>query len=184
MRGQWTELLGRWTPALASTDVKIVDESSRLLIFEERPSPGRDCGSTSWIMREFDFRDSASGPERSTLPIRRLVAPWSRAGRTESPPCPTRSATVAPCPVRDEPPCTGGRWVSGTPSHADRSPVATPPLRKARVLHDGVEYQQCLEMMSAQARRLLSQVTETFVHALGAETASSGSYRRPIRTRC
>jgi diguanylate cyclase (GGDEF)-like protein len=153
-------------------------KTSRVLIFEEQPAPGRELRlSLLDHAIEFDFREPAKeNLETFDLsPYAAIVAP------VES----SRAALIGVLSdakrykgplflYRDEPPVHEvARWVIwGSPSHGG----ADGPMAD-RLLVESLEYysmasmyQQCLEMMSTQdEEKLLAQVTETFVTALGVE---------------
>jgi diguanylate cyclase (GGDEF)-like protein len=151
-------------------------KTSRILVFEERPSPGRELRRNPLDPAvEFDFRDPAK-ENLETLdlsPYAAIVAPveCARTGMIAV----LSDANRYGGPLflyRDEPPVHAvARWVIwGSPSHG----VPEDPMAD-RLLAESLEYysmasmyQQCLEMMSTQdGEKLLAQVTETFVNALG-----------------
>jgi diguanylate cyclase (GGDEF)-like protein len=154
-------------------------KTSRILIFEERPSPGRELRLNLLDHAvEFDFRDSAK-ENLDTLDLSSyaaVVAPVesARAGLIGV----LFDAKRYGGPLflyRGEPPVHEvARWIIwGSPSHGGPDgPVAD------RLLAESLEYylmasmyQQCLEMMATQGEeKLLGQITETFVNALGAES--------------
>ncbi|MBF8259986.1 MAG: GGDEF protein [Actinobacteria bacterium] len=154
-------------------------KTSRILIFEERPSPGRELRLTLLDHAvEFDFRDPAK-ENLETLdlfPYAAVVAPVESA----------QSGLIgvlcdakryggplflyrAEAPVHEV-----ARWVIwGSPSHGGPDgPVADRLLAESLEYYSMASmYQQCLEMMSTQdEEKLLAQVTETYVNALGAES--------------
>jgi diguanylate cyclase (GGDEF)-like protein len=151
-------------------------KTSRILIFEERPSSGRELRLNLLDHAvEFDFRDPGK-EDLETLDLSgyaAIVAPVesARAGMIGV----LSDANRYRGPLflyRDEPPAHEvARWVIwGSPSHGGPDgPVAD------RLLSESLEYytmasmyQQCLGMMSAQdEEKLLAQVTETFINALG-----------------
>jgi len=149
----------------------------RILIFEERPSPGRELRLNLHDHAvEFDFRDPAK-EDLETLDLFRyaaIVAPVESARTGIIGVLSDAKRYGGPLFLyRDEPPVNEvARWVIwGSHSHGGPDgPVAD------RLLEESLEYysmasmyQQCLEMMSTQdEEKLLAQVTETFVHALGA----------------
>ena len=154
-------------------------KTSRVLIFEEQPAPGRERGLTLLDHAiEFDFREPAKeNLETFDLsPYAAVVAPVesSAAGLIGV----LSDATRYKGPLflyRDEPPVHEvARWViwGSPPNGGAEGPMAD------RLLVESLEYysmasmyQQCLEMMSTQEEeKLLAQVTETFVTALGAES--------------
>ena len=154
-------------------------KTSRILIFEERRNPGRDLRLNLLDHAvEFDFRDPAS-EDLGTLdlsPYAAVVAPAQ----------PSRTDLIGVLvdakryggPLflyRDEAPVHEvARWVIwGSPSRGGAEGAVAD-----RLLAESLEYysmasmyQHCLEMMSTQdEEKLLSQITETFVDALGAES--------------
>ena len=153
-------------------------KSSRILIFEERPSPGRELRLNLLDHAvEFDFRDPAK-EDLETLdlsPYAAVVAPVesARAGLIGV----LSDAKRYGGPLflyRDEPPVHEvARWVIwGSPSHGGPDgPVADRLLAESLEYYSMASmYQQCLEMMSTQdEEKLLAQITETFVNALGAD---------------
>ena len=153
-------------------------KTSRILIFVEQPPPGREQRVTHLDHAvEFDFRDPAKA-DIETLDISSyaaVVAPvecarsdlmgiLSDAKRYGGPLFLYRGEA----PVHEV-----ARWVIwGSRSHGGPDgPVGD------RLLEENLEYysmmsmyQQCLGMMSTQdEEKLLTQITETFVNALGAE---------------
>ena len=154
-------------------------KTSRILIFEERPSSGRELRLNLLDHAvEFDFRDPAKeNLETLTLsPYAAIVAPFEspQAGLIGV----LSDAKRYRGPLflyRDEPPVHEvARWVIwGSPSHGGPDgPVADRLLAESLEYYSMASmYQQCLEMMSTQGEeKLLAQVTETFVNALGAES--------------
>jgi len=154
-------------------------KTSRILVFLERSTPGRELRLNLLDHAvEFDFRDP--GKENiETLdlsPYAAVVAPVesARAGLFAI----LSDAKRYGGPLflyRDEPPVHEvARWVIwGTPSHdGPDGPVADRLLAESLEYYSMASmYQQCLEMMSTQdEEKLLSQITETFVSALGAES--------------
>jgi diguanylate cyclase (GGDEF)-like protein len=154
-------------------------KTSRILIFEERPTPGRELRLNLLDHAvEFDFRDPAKeNPETIALSsYAAVVAPVDSV----------RSALISALSdpkryggplflYRDEPPVHEvARWVIwGSPSHGGPDgPVADRLLAESLEYYSMASmYQQCLEMMSTQdEEKLLAQITETFVNALGAES--------------
>lgn len=154
-------------------------KASRILIFEERPSPGRELRLNLLDHAvEFDFRD----PARENLETLDL----SRYAAIVAPAEPARADLIAVLSdakryagtlflYRDEPPVHEvARWVVWG-SHSGGGPDG--PVAD-RLLAESLEYysmaslyQQCLEMVSKQDEEaLLAQVTETFVNALGSES--------------
>jgi len=152
-------------------------KTSRILIFEERPSPGREMRLNLLDHAvEFDFRDPAK-EDIQALDLSRyaaIVAPVEseRAGLIGI----LSDAKRYTGPLflyRGEPPAHEvARWVIwGSPSHGGPDgPVADRLLAESLEYYSMASmYQQCLEMMSTQdEEKLLAQITETFVHALGA----------------
>jgi diguanylate cyclase (GGDEF)-like protein len=151
-------------------------KTSRILIFEERPSPGRELRFNLLDHSvEFDFRDPAK-ENLETLDLSRyaaVVAPVECARTGMIGVLSDVNRYGGPLFLyRDEPPVHEvARWVIwGSPSHGD------PENSMAdRLLAESLEYysmasmyQQCLEMMSTQnEEKLVAQITETFVNALG-----------------
>src|SRR5512135_1670823 len=151
-------------------------KTSRILIFEERPSPGRELRLNLLDHAvEFDFRDPAK-ENLETLDFSlysAVVAPveCARTGMIGV----LSDANRYGGPLflyRDEPPVHAvARWVIEVPS-SQGVPVGS---MADRLLAEGLEYhsmapmyQQCLEMMSTRdEEKLLAQITETFVNALG-----------------
>ena len=154
-------------------------KNSRILIFEERPSSGRELRlSLLDHAVEFDFRDPAKEnlDTFDLTPYAAIVAP------VESPRdgligilSDAKRYTGPLFLYRGEPPAHEvARWVIlDSPSHGGPDgPVAD------RLLAESLEYyamasmyQQCLEMMSTQDQeKLLTQITETFVNALKVES--------------
>ncbi|MHB1012053.1 MAG: sensor domain-containing diguanylate cyclase [Desulfobacteria bacterium] len=153
-------------------------KTSRILIFEERPSPGRELRLNLLDHAvEFDFRDPAK-ENLDTLdltPYAAIVAPVesARDGLLGVVSDAKRYGGVLFL-YRDEPPVHEvARWVIwGSPSHGGpEGPVADRLLAESLEYYSMASmYQQCLEMISTQdEEKLLSQVTETFVNVLGAE---------------
>jgi diguanylate cyclase (GGDEF)-like protein len=154
-------------------------KTSRVLIFEEQPAPGRELRLNLLDhVIEFDFREPAKeNLETFDLsPYAAVVAPVesSRAGLIGV----LSDAKRYKGPLflyRDEPPVHEvARWVIwGSPPHGGpEGPVADRLLAESLEYYSMASmYQQCLEMMSTQdEEKLLAQVTETFVTALGVES--------------
>jgi diguanylate cyclase (GGDEF)-like protein len=149
----------------------------RILIFEERPSPGRELRLNLLDHAvEFDFRDPAK-EDLETLDLFRyaaIVAPVESARTGIIGVLSDAKRYGGPLFLyRDEPPVHEvARWVIwGSPSHGGPDgPVADRLLAESLEYYSMASmYQQCLEMMSTQdEEKLLAQVTETFVRALGA----------------
>ncbi len=154
-------------------------KTSRILIFEERPSPGRELRLNLLDHAvEFDFRD----PAREVLETLDLSCYAAIVAPVES----ARNGIIGVLSdanryrgplflYRDEPPVHEvARWVIwGSPSHGGPDgPVADRLLAESLEYYSMASmYQQCLEMMSTQdEEKLLAQVTETFVNALGGES--------------
>ena len=147
---------------------------------EERPSPGRELRLNLLDHAvEFDFRDSVK-ENLDTLDLSSyaaVVAPAESAARTGLIGV-LSDAKRYGGPLflyRDEPPVHEvARWVIwGSPSHGGPDgPVADRLLAESLEYYSMASmYQQCLEMMSTQdEEKLLAQVTETFVNALGSES--------------
>ena len=154
-------------------------KTSRILILEERPAPDRELRLNLLDHAvEFDFRDPAK-ENLETFDLSSyaaVVAPVesSRAGLIGV----LSDAKRYKGPLflyRDEPPVHEvARWVIwGSTSHGGPDgPVADRLLAESLEYYSMASmYQQCLEMMSTQdEEKLLAQVTETFVNALGAES--------------
>ena len=154
-------------------------KTSRILIFEERPAPGRELRLNLLDHAvEFDFRDPAkenletfdlSSYAAVVAPVESardgLIGVLSDAKRYRGPLFLYRAEP----PVHEV-----ARWVIwGSPSHGGPDgPVADRLLAESLEYYSMASmYQQCLEMMSTQdEEKLLAQVTETFVNALGAES--------------
>ena len=154
-------------------------KTSRILIFEERPSPGRDLQLTLLDHAvEFDFRDPAKeNPETLDLSsYAAVVAPVESARTGLIGVLSDANRYGGPLFLyRGEPPVHEvARWIIwGSPSHGGPDgPVADRLLAESLEYYSMASmYQQCLEMMSTQdEEKLLAQVTETFVNALGAES--------------
>ena len=149
----------------------------RILIFEERPSPGRELRlNLLGHAVEFDFRDPAK-EDLETLdlfPYAAIVAPVESARTGIIGVLSDAKRYGGPLFLyRDEPPVHEvARWVIwGSPSHGGPDgPVADRLLQESLEYYSMASmYQQCLEMMSTQdEEKLLAQITETFVRALGA----------------
>lgn len=154
-------------------------KTSRILIFDERPSPGRELRLNLLDHAvEFDFRDPAK-ENLGTLdlsPFAAVVAPVESARVDLIGVLSDAKRYGGPLFLyRDEPPVHEvARWVIwGSPSHGGPDgPVADRLLAESLEYYSMASmYQQCLEMMSTQdEEKLLAQVTETFVNALGAES--------------
>lgn len=154
-------------------------KTSRILIFEERPSPGRELRLNLLDHAvEFDFRDPTK-ENLETLDFSlyaAIVAPVESArvglmGLLSD----ARRYRGPLFLYRDEPPVHEvARWVIwGSPSHGGSDgPVADRLLAESLEYYSMASmYQQCLEMMSTQdEEKLLTQVAETFVNSLGAES--------------
>jgi diguanylate cyclase (GGDEF)-like protein len=154
-------------------------KTSRILIFEERPSPRRELRFNLLDHAvEFDFRDPAK-EDLETLDLSSyaaVVAPVesARTGVIDV----VSDAKRYGGPVflyRDDPPVHEvARWVIWGSSSKEGQEGAVAD----RLLAESLEYysmasmyQQCLEMMSTQdEEKLLSQVTEIFVNVLGVES--------------
>ncbi len=151
-------------------------KTSRILVIEERSSPGRELRLNLLDHAvEFDFRDSAKG-NLETLDLSRyaaIVAPVESARTRMIRVLSDANRYGGPLFLyRDEPPVHEvARWVIwGSPSHdGPEGPVADRLLAESLEYYSMASmYQQCLEMMSTQdEEKLLAQVTETFVNALG-----------------
>ena len=151
-------------------------KTSRILVFEERPSPGRELRRNLLDPAvEFDFRDPAK-ENLETLdlsPYAAIVAPveCARTGMIAV----LSDANRYGGPLflyRDEPPVHAvARWIIwGSPSHGGPEDPMADRLLEESLEHYSMAsmYQQCLEMMSTQdGEKLLAQVTETFVNTLG-----------------
>jgi diguanylate cyclase (GGDEF)-like protein len=154
-------------------------KTSRILIFEERPSPGRELRLNLLDHAvEFDFRDPAK-ENLETLALSSyaaVVAPVESAHAGLTGFLSDGKRYRGPLFLyRDEPPVHEvARWVIwGSPSHGGPDgPVADRLLAESLEYYSMASmYQQCLEMMSTQGEeKLLAQITETFVNALGAES--------------
>jgi diguanylate cyclase (GGDEF)-like protein len=154
-------------------------KTSRILIFEEQPSPGRELRLNLLDHAvEFDFRD----PVKENLETLELssyaavVAPVESARAGLIGVLSDAKRYVGPLFLyRDAPPVHEvARWVIwGSPSHGGPDgPVADRLLAESLEYYSMASmYQQCLQMMSTQdEEKLLAQVSETFVNALGAES--------------
>src|SRR5512140_3108184 len=152
---------------------------SRILIFEDRPSPGRELRLTLLDHAvEFEFRD----PAKENLGMLDLASYAAIVAPVE----PARADLIGVLSdakryggplflYRDEPPVHEvARWVIwGSPSHGGPDgPVADRLLAESLEYYSMASmYQQCLEMMSTQGEeKLLAQITETFINTLGAES--------------
>jgi|GEM_PF-691656 len=155
-------------------------KTSRILIFEERPTPGRELRLNLLDHAvEFDFRDPAK-ENLETLDLSfyaAVVAPVesARSGGLIGVLSDAKRYKGPLFLYRDEPPVHEvARWIIwGSPSHGGPDgPVADRLLAESLEYYSMASmYQQCLEMMSTQEEeKLLAQVTETFVNALGAES--------------
>ena len=154
-------------------------KTSRILIFEERPSPGRELRLNLLDHAvEFDFRDPAK-ENLETLDLSSyaaVVAPVESARDGLIGVLSDAKRYGGPLFLyRDAPPVHEvARWVIwGSPPHGGpEGPVADRLLAESLEYYSMASmYQQCLEMMSTQdEEKLLAQVTETFVSALGAES--------------
>jgi len=150
-------------------------KTSRILVIEERSSPGRELRLNLLDHAvEFDFRDSAK-ENLETLDLSRyaaIVAPVESARTRMIRVLSDANRYGGPLFLyRDEPPVHEvARWVIwGSPSHdGPEGPVADRLLAESLEYYSMASmYQQCLEMMSTQdEEKLLAQVTETFVNAL------------------
>jgi diguanylate cyclase (GGDEF)-like protein len=152
---------------------------SRILIFEEHPATGRELRLNLLDHSvEFDFRDPAE-ENLETFDLSSyaaVVAPVepARAGLIGI--LSDAKRYVGPLFLyRGEPPAHEvARWVIwGSPSQGGPDgPVADRLLAESLEYYSMASmYQQCLEMMSTQEEeKLLAQITETFVNALGAES--------------
>ena len=154
-------------------------KTSRILIFDERPSTNREMRLNLLDHAvEFDFRDPAK-ENLETLSLSAyaaVVAPvesgqegligfLSDANRYRGP----------LFLYRDEPPVHEvARWVLwGSPSNGGPDgPVADRLLAESLEYYSMASmYQQCLDMMSTKdEEKLLAQITETFVNVLEAES--------------
>jgi diguanylate cyclase (GGDEF)-like protein len=154
-------------------------KTSRILIFAERPSPGRELRLNLLDHAvEFDFRD----PGKENLetfdfsPYAAVVAPVESARGGMFATLSDAKRYGGPLFLyRNEPPVHEvARWVIwGSPAHdGPDGPVADRLLAESLEYYSMASmYQQCLEMMSTQdEEKLLAQITETFVNALGAES--------------
>ena len=154
-------------------------KTSRILIFEERPSSGRELRLNLLDHAvEFDFRDPAK-ENLGTLDLSSysaIVAPFESAQANLIDVLSDAKRYGGPLFLyRNEPPVHEvARWVIwGSPSHGGPDgPVADRLLAESLEYYSMASmYQQCLEMMSTQGEeKLLAQVTETFVNALAAES--------------
>ncbi|MGE5285407.1 MAG: diguanylate cyclase domain-containing protein [Actinomycetota bacterium] len=154
-------------------------KTSRILIFGERPSPGRDLRFDLLDHAvEFDFRDPAK-EDLETLDLSGYAAIVSPAepgqvGLLDVLSDAKRYAGTLFL-YRDEPPVHEvARWVIlGSPSIGGPDGPAAD-----RLLAESLEYysnasmfQQCLVMMSTRDEAtLLSRITETFINTLGSES--------------
>jgi len=155
-------------------------KTSRILIFEERPTPGRELRLNLLDHAvEFDFRDPAKeNLETLDLSLYAAVVAPVESARSSGLIGVLSDAKRYKGPLflyRDEPPVHEvARWIIwGSPSHGGPDgPVADRLLAESLEYYSMASmYQQCLEMMSTQEEeKLLAQVTETFVNALGAES--------------
>ncbi|MGB7631270.1 MAG: diguanylate cyclase, partial [Candidatus Deferrimicrobium sp.] len=155
-------------------------KTSRILIFEERPTPGRELRLNLLDHAvEFDFRDPAK-ENLETLDLSfyaAVVAPVEsvRSGSLIGVLSDAKRYKGPLFLYRNEPPVHEvSRWIIwGSPSHGGPDgPVADRLLAESLEYYSMASmYQQCLEMMSTQdEEKLLVQVTETFANALGAES--------------
>ncbi|MGZ8432654.1 MAG: GGDEF domain-containing protein [Candidatus Deferrimicrobiaceae bacterium] len=152
---------------------------SRILIFEEGPSPGRELRLNLLDHAvEFDFRV----PSKEDLEMLDLSSYAAVVAPVET----ARTALIGVLSdakrytgplflYRGEPPVHEvARWVIwGSPSHGGPDgPVADRLLAESLEYYSMASmYQQCLEMMSTKDQeKLLAQVTETFVNSLVAES--------------
>ncbi len=151
-------------------------KTSRILIFEERSSPDRELRLNLLDHAvEVDFRETTK-ENLETLELTRyaaIVVPVESARRRTMEILSDVNRYAGPLFLyRDEPPVHEvARWVVwGSPSHGGPDgPVADRLLAESLEYYSMASmYQQCLEMMSTQdEEKLLGQVTETFVNALG-----------------
>ncbi|MFA6146679.1 MAG: GAF domain-containing protein [bacterium] len=154
-------------------------KTSRILIFEERPSPGRELRLNLLDHAvEFDFRDPAK-ENLDTIdfsPFAAIVVPVESARNGLIGVLSDAKRYGGPLFLfRGEPPVHEvARWIIwGSPAHGGPDgPVADRLLAESLEYYSMASmYQQCLEMMSTQGEeKLLAKVTETFVNALGAES--------------
>jgi len=154
-------------------------KTSRILILEERPSPGRELRLNLLDHAvEFDFRDPAK-ENLETFDLSSyaaVVAPVESARTGLMGILSDANRYAGPLFLyRGEPPAHEvARWVIwGSPSHGGPDgPVADRLLAESLEYYSMASmYQQCLEMMSTQDReKLLAQITEIFINALGAES--------------
>lgn len=154
-------------------------KTSRILVFEDRPSTDRHLRLNLLDHAvEFDFRDPAR-ENLETLDLFRyaaIVMPVESARNGLIGVLSDANRYGGPLFLyRDEPPVHEvARWVIwGSTSHdGPDGPVADRLLAESLEYYSMASmYQQCLEMMSTQdEEKLLAQVTDTFVNALGAES--------------
>ena len=153
--------------------------TSRILIFEDRPSPGRELRLNLLDHAvEFDFRDPVKENFEAIdfFSYAAVVAPVESARDGLNGILTDAKRYTGPLFLyRGEPPVHEvARWVIwGSPSHGGPDgPVADRLLAESLEYYSMASmYQQCLEMMSTQdEEKLLGQVTETFVNSLGAES--------------
>jgi diguanylate cyclase (GGDEF)-like protein len=151
-------------------------KTSRILIFEEQPPPGRELRLNLLDHAvEFDFRDPAM-ENLDTLDISRydaVVAPVECARTGMIGVLSDVNRYGGPLFLyRDKPPVHEvARWVIwDSPSNGGlENPMADRLLAESLEYYSMASmYQQCLEMMSTQDEdKLVAQITETFVNALG-----------------
>jgi diguanylate cyclase (GGDEF)-like protein len=154
-------------------------KTSRILIFDERPRPGRELRLNLLDHAvEFDFRDAAK-ENIETLSLSSyaaVVAPVDSAQDGLIGVLSDAKRYRGPLFLyRGEPPVHEvARWIAwGSPSHGGpNGPVADRLLAESLEYYSMASmYQQCLAMMSTQdEEKLLAEVTETFINSLGAES--------------
>ncbi len=156
-------------------------KTSRILIFDGRPSPGRELRLNLLDHSvEFDFRDPAKeNPETLSLSAyAAVVAPVESAQSGLIGVLSDANRYRGPLFLyRDEPPVHEvARWViMGSQSDGGPGNPVEERLLAESLEHYSMEsmYQQCLEMMSMQdEERLLARITETFLNALGTESCA------------
>lgn len=156
-------------------------KTSRILIFDGRPSPGRELHLNLLDHSvEFDFRDPAKEDPES-LPLSAYAAVVAPVESAQSGLmgilCDANRYRGPLFLYRDEPPVHEvARWIirGSQPNGAPDGPLAE------RLLAESLEtfsmesmYQQCLEMMTMQdEENLLARITETFNNALGTESCA------------
>lgn len=154
-------------------------KTSRILIFEEGPAPGREVrlailDHAVTVDFRYPSKESIEALDLSSYAAIVVPVAYARSDLMETATDPNRYGGPLFLYRGDPPVHEVTRWVvwgSPRPGTPD-GPVADQLLSESLEYYSMASmYQQCLQMMSTQGEeRLLAQITDTFVNSLGAES--------------